>query len=400
MAIGRNPKKAILKKDHKSQLALFHPWIFSTAIERVEGSCDPGDVVEVVDSNGQFLAWGYINPESQIAIRILSKEKGKYPDETFIRNRIMDAVSFRRHHFDENNTNAYRLINSEGDHLPGLIVDRYFNLVVIQILTKGMEKYREVIIETLIKALNPKTIWERSDTNVRKKEGLGLVNSLIYGDDMPYTVITENGNQFYVDVKTGQKTGFYLDQRDNRDEVKKYSEDKQILNCFSYTGGFTVYALKARAKNVTNVEFSPSALEILKKNISINGLPVEKVENHLGDAFDILRDMKEKGSSYDLVILDPPKFAQSQSQIKAAIRGYKDINMQGMHLLKPGGVLMTFSCSGAISLELFSKIIAWAAVDAKREVQVIRRLTQPIDHPFIPGFMESEYLKGLIVRIN
>lgn len=395
-----NIPNVILKRDYKPALALAHPWLFKSAIESIEGPFEPGCLVKVLDHKRCFLAWGYLNVESQIAVRVLSKKEGQFPDHDFIKNRIKDAIKLRLSHFKDNPTDAYRLINSEGDLLPGLIVDRYSNILVIQVLTMGMERFRDVIINTLIKELSPNAIWERSDSTIRKKEGLEQINSLIYGNTEPVITILENGIRFHVDIKGGQKTGFYLDQRENRKELTNLSYQKEILNCFSYTGGFAVYGLKARAKHVTNVEFSSSVLNFINDNILLNDLPEDKVTNILGDAFQVLRKLREEKKEYDIVILDPPKFAQSQSQLKAAIRGYKDINLQAMHLIRPGGLLITFSCSGAVSIDLFSKIIAWAAIDAQKDVQILKRLGQPLDHPFLPGFSESEYLKGLIVQVS
>lgn len=400
MQIPAHVPKVILRKDYKPALALAHPWIFKNAIETVEGTAEPGCIVKVLDSKRDFLAWGYLNLESQIAIRILSKKEAQFPNKDLIKERIKDAIRLRLSHFKDIQTDAYRVINSEGDLLPGLIVDRYSKVLVIQILTMGIERFRDVVITTLTEELSPDAIWERSDSSIRKKEGLEQVNSLIYGDTDNVVTVVENGIRFYVDIKGGQKTGFYLDQRDSRYELSKISKEKKILNCFSYTGGFAVYGLKAKAKHVTNIEFSSSVLQLIDKNISLNSLPDKLVTNILGDAFDVLRKMREENREYDIIILDPPKFAQSQSQLKAAIRGYKDINMQAMHLLRPGGLLMTFSCSGAVSLELFSKIIAWAAIDAQKDVRILKRLGQPLDHPFLPGFPESEYLKGLLVQIT
>ncbi|MFN3534933.1 MAG: class I SAM-dependent rRNA methyltransferase [Desulfatiglandales bacterium] len=399
MAFPKNTPRVVLKKDYKESLALANPWIFKGAVEDVEGSLDPGDIAMVMDSKGDFLAWGYVNLQSQIAVRVLSKRIEAFPDNDLIKNRILNAIRYRLRHFKGPETDAFRLVNSEGDFLPGLIVDRYSDTVVLQVLTMGMERFRDVVVSTIVKEIKPLTIWERSDTSLRKREGLEQKNCLIYGENNTSVIIRENGFLFYVDIKGGQKTGFYLDQRDSRLQLKDFASDLKILNCFSYTGGFSVYGLKYGARHVTNLDFSQLVMGILDKNLSLNNLSTENVQNIVGDAFDILRDMRGEGLSFDLIILDPPKFAQSQAQLKAAIRGYKDINLQAMHLLRPGGILMTFSCSGAVSLELFSKILAWSAIDAKRDIQILKRLAQPIDHPWAPGLPESEYLKGLILKV-
>ncbi len=392
-------KKVYLKKGRRKSVLLRHPWIFSGAIEKIDKNVNPGDIVEVYDYKGNFLAKGYINPKSQITIRILSWDKEEdVTDDKFISKRLKSAIDMRLNYFDQSVTNAFRLVNSEADLLPGLIVDKYNDTVVLQILTLGMEQFRDKIVEFLLEYLSPKCIYERSDTSVRKKEGLSLKKGLIYGELPDLVEIVENGLPFLVDIRNGQKTGFYLDQRDNRKELLLFCKNKRILNCFSYTGAFSVYAIKGGAKHVVNVEFSHSAIKLAEKIMELNG--IEKTQEFIeGDAFHILRNMKKRKERFDLIILDPPKFAHTQGKLENALRGYKDINLQAMHLINPGGILFTFSCSGAISLEMFSKTITWAAMDAKRHVQVLKRLTQPLDHPYLTSFLESEYLKGLICKV-
>ncbi len=392
-------KKVYLKKGRRKSVLLRHPWIFSGAIEKIDKNVNPGDIVEVYDYKGNFLAKGYINPKSQITIRILSWDKEEdVTDDKFISKRLKSAIDMRLNYFDQSVTNAFRLVNSEADLLPGLIVDKYNDTVVLQILTLGMEQFRDKIVKFLLEYLSPKCIYERSDTSVRKKEGLSLKKGLIYGELPDLVEIVENGLPFLVDIRNGQKTGFYLDQRDNRKELLLFCKNKRILNCFSYTGAFSVYAIKGGAKHVVNVEFSHSAIKLAEKIMELNG--IEKTQEFIeGDAFHILRNMKKRKERFDLIILDPPKFAHTQGKLENALRGYKDINLQAMHLINPGGILFTFSCSGAISLEMFSKTITWAAMDAKRHVQVLKRLTQPLDHPYLTSFLESEYLKGLICKV-
>ena len=394
-------KKVYLKKGRKKSVLLRHPWIFSGAIEKVDKNITPGEVVEVYDHKGKFLAKGYINPNSQIAIRILTwnKEEDVLSKE-FISNRLKSAIDIRLNHFDQSITNAFRLVNSEADLLPGLIVDKYNDTIVVQILTLGMEHFKDKIIEFLIEYLSPKCIYERSDTVVRKKEGLPLKKGAIYGRLNGPVEIIENSFLFLVDVQQGQKTGFYLDQRDNRKELLLFCKGKKVLNCFSYTGAFSVYAMKGGASRTVNIEFSHSAIELAKKIMEINHIRKESQEFIEGNAFQILRDMKRRGEKFDLIIMDPPKFAHTQGKLENALRGYKDINLQAMQLLNPGGILFTFSCSGAISLELFSKTVTWAAMDVNKNVQVLKRLTQPIDHPYLTSFLESEYLKGLICKLT
>ncbi|WP_461833242.1 class I SAM-dependent rRNA methyltransferase [Desulfothermus sp.] len=393
-------KKVYLKKGRKKSVILRHPWIFSGAIEKIDGSITAGEIVEIYDHRGNFLAKGYINPKSRITIRILSWNKEEdVTDIRFISERLKSAIDMRLNYFDQSVTNAFRLVNSEADFLPGLIIDKYKDTIVLQILTLGMEQFRDKIIKFLLEYLSPKCIYERSDTIVRKKEGLSLKKGFIYGELQNPVGIVENGLEFLVDVQDGQKTGFYLDQRDNRKELLLFCRDKKVLNCFSYTGAFSVYAIKGGTKLTVNIEFSHSAIELAKRNMEINHIKKETQEFIEGNAFELLREMKRKGEEFDLIILDPPKFAHTQGKLENALRGYKDINLQAMQLLNPGGILFTFSCSGAISLELFSKTITWAAMDANKNIQVIKRLTQPIDHPHLTSFLESEYLKGLICKV-
>ena len=394
-------KKVYLKKGRKKSVLLRHPWIFSGAIEKIDRSITAGEIVEIYDHRGNFLAKGYINPKSQITIRILSWNKEEdVTDIRFISERLKSAIDMRLNYFDQSVTNAFRLVNSEADFLPGLIIDKYNDTIVLQILTLGMEQFRDKITEFLLEYLSPKCIYERSDTIVRKKEGLSLKKGIIYGKLQKPVRIIENGLEFLVDVQDGQKTGFYLDQRDNRKELLLFCKDKKVLNCFSYTGAFSVYAIKGGAKLTVNIEFSRSAIELAKKNMEINHIKKETQEFIEGNAFELLRNMKKRGKKFDLIIMDPPKFAHTQGKLENALRGYKDINLQAMQLLNPGGILFTFSCSGAISLELFSKTITWAAMDANKNVQVIKRLAQPMDHPHLTSFLESEYLKGLICKIT
>ena len=392
-------KRVFLKKGRKKSVLMRHPWIFSGAIDRVDRSVNPGDIVDVYDYTGRFLAKGYINPKSQITIRILTWNQDDDPSsDEFLANRLKNAIDMRMNYFDQSVTNAFRLVNSEADFLPGLIVDKYNDTIVIQVLTLGMEMLRDKIIKILIDMLSPKCIYERSDTQIRKKEGLSPKKALIYGDVEDRVEILENGFRFLVDVQNGQKTGFYLDQRDNRKEILNFCKGKKVLNCFAYTGAFSVYALKGGAEKVVNVEFSPSAIELGKEIMKLNFLD-ERSEFVGGDAFEVLRKMKKRKEMFDLIILDPPKFAHTQGSIENALRGYKDINLQAMKILNPGGILFTFSCSGAVSIEMFSKTVTWAAMDAKRDVHVIKRLGQPIDHPHLTSFLESEYLKGLVCRV-
>jgi len=311
------------------------------------------------------------------------------------------ASTLRNQIIDTSETNAYRIINAESDGLPGLIVDRYSDFLVCQFLSSGAEFNKEIIIEILVEIFKPAGIFERSDFEVRTKEGLQPIQGLLKGT-IPKDLIEvqENGFKFLVDVKSGHKTGFYLDQRDNRALISEFSKGKSVLNCFSYTGGFSVYALASGAERIIQIDSSSSALEIANKNIELNGLRLSSVESINDDVFNVLRKFRDERKSFDLIILDPPKFTESVSQVQKASRGYKDINLLAIKLLNPCGILFTFSCSGHISPELFQKIVADAALDSGREVKIIKQLTQSSDHPVSLNFPEGLYLKGLVCSVK
>jgi len=392
--------KVVLKKGKEKSLLRRHPWIFSGAIKRVEEPFQDGDVVDVVDAKGKFLARGYINTRSQITVRILTWQEEEI-DAAFWRRRLEIAIKAREGLFLPGHTEAVRLVNAESDGLPGLVVDQYGQYLVIQFLTLGIERWKETITELLWELLKPKGIYERSDVDVRLKEGLEPVAGLLRGEEPPDRLeIRENGLKFWVDVKRGHKTGFYLDQRENRLRVKGFALGKEVLDAFSYTGAFGVYALSGGAKRVVHVDSSKDALEMAKANVELNGFPVRDENFVEGDVFEVLRKWRQEGRLFDLIILDPPKFAHSKEQVDDAVRGYKDINLMAMGLLRPGGILFTFSCSGLVPPELFQKAVFWAALDAGREVQVIGKMSQARDHPFSLNFPEGEYLKGLILRVG
>ena len=392
--------KVVLKRGREKPVLNRHPWIFSGAIKNVEGECADGDIVTVVDSRDSFLAQGYLNRRSQITVRLLSWIEEEIIDRGFFRHRLERAIAIRRPLQEDQTTNAYRLVNAESDFLPGLVVDRYNEYLVIQFLTLGIEKWKGEIVSILGELLPSRGIYERSDVEVREKEGLPPATGLLAGQERPALVhIIENGHRFIVDIKQGQKTGFYLDQRENRQKLARYCRGKTVLNCFAYTGAFAVYAAGAGAKKVVNVESSAEALQLAQRNMALNGFDGRDDEYVEGDVFQVLRQYRAEGRSFDLIVLDPPKFAYSQSQVQAACRGYKDINLLAMQMLRPGGILFTFSCSGLISPELFQKVLFGASVDAGRGVQIIEKLTQGFDHPILLSFPESEYLKGFICRV-
>ena len=382
-----------------------HPWIFSGAIKRIEGEVADGEVVVVADYQGRFLARGYLNRRSQITVRLLTWDEGEVIGEDFWRRRLERAFTSRQALADDPATkarlsDAYRLVNAESDLLPGLIVDRYGDYLVVQFLTLGIERWKAELVGLMADLLKPRGIYERSDLEVRKKEGLAQVSGLLHGEEPPELVeVTENGHRFLVDIKKGHKTGFYLDQRENRQKLTRYCPGKEVLNCFAYTGAFAVYAAAAGAGRITNVESSAEALELARRNMALNGFADRDDEYVEGDVFQVLRGYREQGRVFDLIILDPPKFAYSQHQVESACRGYKDINLLAMQIIAPGGILFTFSCSGRVSPDLFQKVLFGASVDAGRDVQIIEKLSQSSDHPILLTFPESEYLKGLVCRV-
>jgi 23S rRNA (cytosine1962-C5)-methyltransferase len=379
-----------------------HPWVFSGATARVEGDPEPGDLVAVYSDRGHFLATGYYNPRSQISARILTWDPQQAIGRAFWGNLLERAAAGRRQLSLDEETTAYRLVNGEADGLPGLIVDRYADFVVIQALTMGIEKRKQELVQLLVELLAPAGILERSDVAVRSKEGLQPASGQLWGETPPdQLLIRENGHEFLVDLHHGHKTGFYLDQRENRALFGGKSEvgGRDLLNVFSYSGGFSVYAASAGVERITNIDSSIPALELAEANMQMNA-PGRANDAYLaGDAFEILRYLRDQDDHFDTVILDPPKFAHSKEDVKRASRGYKDLNLQALELIRPGGVLATFSCSGHISAELLQKILFGAAVDAGRDVQIMRTLSQASDHPILVTFPESAYLKGFLCRV-
>jgi 23S rRNA (cytosine1962-C5)-methyltransferase len=391
----------ILKKGRDKSILRKHPWIFSGAIESTKDINTNGQTVDVKSFDGKFLGYGSYSTHSQIAVRILSFDQQEEINKDFLLRKIKSAHQLRSNILSDSKTSAYRLINSESDSIPGLIVDKYNDCLVCQFLSAGAEFWKKDITEILIELFNPESIYERSDSDVRLKEGLEQRNGIIYGKDPQELIeIEENGNKFLVDVKNGHKTGFYLDQRDNRKILAEFCSEMNVLNCFSYSGGFSVYAIKGGALKVTNIDSSQDALDLAEKNFALNNISSSKYENINDDVFKLLRKFRDAGKEFDMIILDPPKFAESINQVEKAARGYKDINLLAIKLLRRGGLLFTFSCSGHISFDLFGKIVSDAALDSGKSVQIIKYLTQSLDHPIVTNFPESLYLKGLICRIN
>jgi len=391
------PPRVTVRKDRQRSLEQGHPWVFYGSLHKPPGNLPAGLVVDLVDEKDRFLARGQYNDQSQIVVRVLSFREQAI-DAGFIAERIAAAVERRRSLLSDQ-TDSCRLIFAEADQLPGLIVDQYGGWLVVQILTAGMELWREAILAALSE-LAPQGIFERSDSEDRRRhEGLGIQTGLLAGEPPPAElVIREHGHQFAVDLREGHKTGYYLDQRDNRQAVARYCGGQRVLNAFAYTGGFGIYAGAAGAAEVTHVDSSAPALELCSRNLELNGLR-ESHERVCANVFDALRDYRQAGRTFDVIVLDPPKFAASRKRLEQASRGYKDLNLNALRVLEPGGILATFSCSGAVDTDLFQKIVAGAAADAGRQVQVLELLGQPIDHPVLLGFPEGRYLKGLVCRV-
>lgn len=376
-----------------------HPWIFSGAIKSDPKNAEPGDLVDVLDSDKQFIARGYYNPSSQIRVRVLTRDPYQMITHEFFKERIEQAIRRREFVTRDGSTTGVRLVAHESDLLPGLVVDRYGDWISFQIVTAGMERWRDSIIKILREACNPAGMMERSDEAVREKEGLVQRKEILFGTIPPEGILfLENGMKLFADIENGHKTGFYLDQRDNRKIIGEYSSGLSVLNCFSFSGGFSVAAKQNGATQVINVDESEPALQVAKRNLDINQLKNSPEEFIRADVFKYLRELKAKGETFDMVILDPPKFVTSSAQIDRACRGYKDLNLIGMQLLKPGGLLATFSCSGLITRDLFQKVIFGASVDAGVEMQIVRHLSQAEDHPTLLSFPESLYLKGFLLK--
>jgi 23S rRNA (cytosine1962-C5)-methyltransferase len=389
--------KLILKPGREKSLKRRHPWVFSGAVARVHGSPAPGDTVEVRAASGELLAVAAYSPRSRIVARVWDW-KERAIDPAFFGERVERAVDQRRTLAETGRTDALRLVNGESDGLPGVVADRYGGTIVMQLNSAGAERWRETIAEALLAASGAARLWERSDAEVRQLEGLEPVLGVLRGPKEPdRVVITENGLQFEVDLARGHKTGFYIDQRDNRRLVRELAAGREVLDGFCYTGGFALNAAAGAARSVTAADSSAEALELARRNANLNSQPaVTWLE---GDIFQLLRKFRDEGRTFDLVVLDPPKFAPTAAHVTKAARAYKDINLLAFKLLRPGGFLVTFSCSGGVSADLFQKIVAGSALDAGVQAQIIRRLGPGTDHPVALNFPEGDYLKGLLCRL-
>ncbi len=392
----------LLKPGRDRSLSRRHPWIFEGAVDRVEGRLRPGDTVEVLDAAGRRLAKAAWSPKSQIRARVWSFDADEIIDDAFFKRRVAAALARRAALPEVAGQDGMRLIHGESDGLPGVIADRYGDTICLQLTAAGPDKWRKAIVAALAKATGVARIYERSDSDVRKLEGLEPITGWVHGEaPLEPLSIDENGVRLGVDVVGGHKTGFYLDQRDNRLLTRALASGKSVLNCFCYTGGFSLQALAGGAASVLSIDSSGPALAGAKANLALNPqLDANRAEWQEDDVFEALRVFRKEGRKFDLVVLDPPKFAPSAAHAERAGRAYKDINLLGFRLLNPGGFLMTYSCSGGIGLELFQKIVASAAVDAGRDARILQRLSAGPDHPVALHFPEGEYLKGLLVQAD
>jgi 23S rRNA (cytosine1962-C5)-methyltransferase len=387
--------RIILKKGREVPVLRGHPWIFSGALEAIDGNADAAGVADVFDWEKQWIARGLFNPKSQIRVRLLTWQKEEIDGDFFFR-RISRSLSIRESILSRV-TNAYRIVNGEGDFLPGLIVDRYNEFLVCQFFTAGMDCFKPLIVDSLSSLLAANGIFEKSEGRVRDEEGIEPLVGVLAGEPPPELIaIEENGFKFVIDVRRGQKTGFFLDQRDSRAFLLTIARDKRILNCFSYSGAFSVYALGGGAKEVVSLDSSRPALELAERNLALNGFEVGGSELLKGDAFTYL---KECDTVFDIIVLDPPSLARKRGDVDGATGGYKFLNLHALRHVRPGGLLLTFSCSQHLSIDLFQKVVFGAAVDAGRKVTILKRLGQPIDHPVSLHHPEGEYLKGLVLRV-
>lgn len=372
-----------------------HPWVYRNEIENIEGDFEPGDIVEVYNYKGRFIGKGYINPKSQITVRLMTRNKDEEINEEFFRKRIIDAWNYRKKVIE---TTSCRVIFGEADFLPALIVDKFSDYLVVQFLALGIDKWRDTIVKILKEVFNPKGIYERSDVPVRELEGLEQRKGFLT-EPFDTTVVTEeNGVKYYVDVENGQKTGYFLDQKENRLAIKDIVKGADVLDCFCHTGSFSLHAGHFGAKSVLGIDVSEHAVEFATRNAKLNGLEdICKFEAH--NAFDVLKTWSKEGRKYDVVILDPPAFTKTRSAVEGAIRGYKEINLRAMKMVKSGGFLVTCSCSHFMYPELFMEVVMDAARDAKKTVRLVEYRNQSKDHPVLFNSDETLYLKFMILQV-
>ena len=385
--------KVTLRKTRETRVRGGHPWIYASEIEKVEGAFDNGDIVDVADFRGKFIGRGFYNPQSQISLRILTRNDEPC-DRDFFARRIQEAWDYRRLLCDPM---SCRLIYSESDFLPGLVVDKFAGVLVLQSLSLGIERIKDMICDLLMEIIQPVGIWERSDVPVRRLEGMEQTTGLLRGEVPDEVDMVENGIHFLVDVKHGQKTGFFLDQKQNHAALAPLCRDARVLDCFCHNGSFSLHAAKYGARSVLGVDISEEALEVARRNAALNGFENVTFEAH--NCFALLHELTDAGEKFDLVILDPPAFTKNKAAVPSAIRGYKEINLRGLKLVRPGGFLVTCSCSQHVLPEMFQDVINQAARDAKKRIRLVEYRTQGYDHPILPQSVETKYLKTMIIQV-
>lgn len=385
--------KVTLRKTRETRVRGGHPWIYASEIEKVEGAFENGDIVDVADFRGKFIGRGFYNPQSQISLRILTRNDESC-DRDFFARRIQEAWDYRKLLCDPM---SCRLIYSESDFLPGLVVDKFADVLVLQSLSLGMDRIKDMICDLLMEIIQPVGIWERSDVPVRRLEGLEQTTGMLRGEVPDEVDMVENGIHFLVDVKHGQKTGFFLDQKQNRAALEPLCRGARVLDCFCHNGSFSLHAAKYGASSVLGVDISEEALEVARRNAVLNGFENVTFEAH--NCFDLLHELTEAGEKFDLVILDPPAFTKNKAAVPSALRGYKEINLRGMKLVRPGGFLVTCSCSQHVLPEMFQDVINQAARDTKKRIRLVEYRTQGYDHPILPQSVETKYLKTMILQV-
>ena len=385
--------KVTLRKTRETRVRGGHPWIYASEIEKVEGAFENGDIVDVADFRGKFIGRGFYNPQSQISLRILTRNDEPC-DRDFFARRIQEAWDYRKLLCDPM---SCRLIYSESDFLPGLVVDKFADVLVLQSLSLGIDRIKDMICDLLMEIIQPVGIWERSDVPVRRLEGLEQTTGMLRGEVPDEVDMVENGIHFLVDVKHGQKTGFFLDQKQNRAALEPLCRGARVLDCFCHNGSFSLHAAKYGASSVLGVDISEEALEVARRNAVLNGFENVTFEAH--NCFDLLHELTEAGEKFDLVILDPPAFTKNKAAVPSALRGYKEINLRGMKLVRPGGFLVTCSCSQHVLPEMFQDVINQAARDAKKRIRMVEFRTQGYDHPILPQSVETKYLKTVILQV-
>lgn len=389
--------RVVLKRGEEKDIYVGHIWIYDNEVEKTEGEINGGDIVDVVASNGAFVGRGYINPKSKILVRLMTRRREEIDDE-FIKARLTQAFSYREKlGFNKTEKSAFRACFGEADMLPALIVDKFADVVVIQTLALGIDKFKSVIVDTIKEYYHPRCIYERNDVGLREKEGLEQKTGVLYGEEPGITEIEENDIKLLVDVVNGQKTGYFLDQKENRAAIKPYCKGAEVLDCFCHTGGFALNAANFGAINVEAVDISETALEMVKKNAELNGFT--NITPKKANVFDLLNEYQVAGRMFDTIILDPPAFCKTKSALTGAYRGYKEINLRGMKLVKSGGFLITCSCSHYMTPELFLKMLADAAADSRRHVRICEIRYQAKDHPVAVNADESLYLKYVALQV-